>query len=189
MNLRNLGLAAGAELILLVILAGTTLMEVTQKVRIPVIQVVSITQPGSKSKAVSPTPEPAKSKTTAAVKPSPNPGKAVASNKGGQSGDTTGTRPASFPGDRANPVPQSLLDVIYPKAAENEEWEGVVVVEAAIDASGHPTTVKIAKSSGHEVLDNAFMASVMKMRFKPKRVQGVDVPGTVTLQHRFQLDN
>lgn len=187
MTLRNFGLALAAELILLLLLAGTTLMKVADTIRIPTVQIVSISQPGAKLKPAAAA-EPAKAKAHEAVKPSPNPGIKKASDRSGAPGAKTGTEPTSYPGDRANPSPQSLLSVVYPKEAQNEEWEGQVVIEVAVDKNGRATGSKIVQSSGHPVLDAAFAQSALKMTFKPKREKGVDVAGTVVLRHNFKLD-
>ncbi len=187
MTLRNLGLAAATELILLLLLAGFTVVRSAETIRIPTIQVISITQAGAKLKPTTAS-EPAPTKTTQSVKPSTKPGVTQSTTRAGAAGTQTGAAPASYPGDRANPSPQSVVAVIYPKEAQNEEWEGVVIVEASIDKNGRPTATRITQSSGHPVLDNSFATSVMKMTFKPKREKGVDVAGKVTLRHHFQLD-
>ncbi len=48
----------------------------------------------------------------------------------------------------------------YPSAARLNGWEGKVVVRAVIRADGHLLEVKVHRSSGHEVLDDAAMEAV-----------------------------
>ncbi|MCX5722946.1 MAG: TonB family protein, partial [Nitrospirae bacterium] len=48
----------------------------------------------------------------------------------------------------------------YPSAARLNGWEGKVVLRAVIRADGHLSEVKVHRSSGHEVLDNAAIEAV-----------------------------
>ena len=48
----------------------------------------------------------------------------------------------------------------YPSAARLNGWEGKVVLRAVIRADGHLSEVRVHKSSGHEVLDNAAMEAI-----------------------------
>jgi protein TonB len=48
----------------------------------------------------------------------------------------------------------------YPSAARLNGWEGKVVLRAVIRADGHLSEVKVHRSSGHEVLDNAAMEAI-----------------------------
>lgn len=48
----------------------------------------------------------------------------------------------------------------YPSAARFNGWEGKVVLRAVIRADGHLSDVKVHKSSGYDVLDNAAMDAV-----------------------------
>jgi periplasmic protein TonB len=48
----------------------------------------------------------------------------------------------------------------YPSAARLNGWEGKVVLRAVIRADGHLSEVKVHRSSGYEVLDNAAMEAI-----------------------------
>ncbi len=48
----------------------------------------------------------------------------------------------------------------YPSAARLNGWEGKVVLRAVIRADGHLSEVRVHRSSGHEVLDNAAMEAI-----------------------------
>lgn len=48
----------------------------------------------------------------------------------------------------------------YPSAARLNGWEGKVVLRAVIRADGQLSEVRIHRSSGHEVLDNAAMEAI-----------------------------
>jgi protein TonB len=48
----------------------------------------------------------------------------------------------------------------YPSAARLNGWEGKVVLRAVIRADGHLSEVKVHRSSGYDVLDNAAMEAI-----------------------------
>jgi TonB family protein len=93
---------------------------------------------------------------------------------------------ASMPGDRKKPVITSSVDPLPPKEALNNEWSGKVVVDITIDKKGNPIKHSIVKSTGHEVLDTAFVKTIkMYYKFKPKRVMGKNVVGRIRLTYTF----
>ncbi|RAP26612.1 hypothetical protein DID74_01695 [Candidatus Marinamargulisbacteria bacterium SCGC AG-333-B06] len=90
--------------------------------------------------------------------------------------------------DRAKPLLDSHKDPYYPKEAINFSFEGTVVVDVLINTQGRISTVTIIQSSGHNILDEAFISTIKSTYiFKPKRVDGVNVADTVTLAHTFSL--
>jgi protein TonB len=48
----------------------------------------------------------------------------------------------------------------YPSTARLNGWEGKVVLRAVIRADGHLSEVKVHRSSGYDVLDNAAMEAI-----------------------------
>ena len=92
--------------------------------------------------------------------------------------------PGAVPGPRVA-VPQIDVDALYkgyigsvsravhrtytyPKAAARLRIEGKVVIELVIDDSGHIVSTRIARSSGHTVLDRAALKAVAALRGLPK---------------------
>ncbi|MDD2915917.1 MAG: energy transducer TonB [Gallionella sp.] len=65
-----------------------------------------------------------------------------------------------------NPVP------VYPMVARRMGWQGKVVLNVEVLASGSPGQIKLQQSSGHEVLDNAAMQAVRDWRFVAARQSG-----------------
>jgi len=65
-----------------------------------------------------------------------------------------------------NPVPA------YPMVARRMGWQGRVVLNVEVLASGLPGQVKLHQSSGHDVLDNAAMQAVRGWRFVAARQGG-----------------
>jgi protein TonB len=75
------------------------------------------------------------------------------------------TRPASATkadyGWLAESLRRRLAEIKrYPSAARLNGWEGKVVLRAVIRADGQLSEVRIHRSSGHEVLDNAAMEAI-----------------------------
>lgn len=65
-----------------------------------------------------------------------------------------------------NPVPS------YPMVARRMGWQGRVVLNVEVLASGLPGQVKLYQSSGHDVLDNAAIKAVSGWRFVAARQNG-----------------
>ncbi|MGC6367120.1 MAG: TonB family protein [Candidatus Marinamargulisbacteria bacterium] len=97
-------------------------------------------------------------------------------------------KPTSLPGDRSQPAASRSFQPVYPKKALNNDWEGTVKVQVTVAATGKPIAVQVLRSSGHPSLDNAFVRSIKQQgSFKPKRVMGKNVSGTIVLTHTFSL--
>lgn len=65
-----------------------------------------------------------------------------------------------------NPIPA------YPMVARRMGWQGKVVLNVEVLASGLPGQVRLHQSSGHDVLDNAAMQAVRGWRFVAARQGG-----------------
>jgi len=75
----------------------------------------------------------------------------------------------------------------YPEFARRKGWEGRVFIRVSVDASGNPTAVAVAQSSGYSVLDQAALQTVKKWRFRPQVAGGRAVAGTVDVPVNFSL--
>lgn len=60
----------------------------------------------------------------------------------------------------------------YPMAARRMGWQGRVVLDVEVLASGLPGQVRLHQSSGHDVLDNAAIRAVSAWRFVAARQGG-----------------
>lgn len=94
---------------------------------------------------------------------------AAAQSSGGQGGAGTGGNAdiARYPGQVERKVSRSLR---YPKGANGARGE--VHVSFTLDASGNLIRVAVARSSGHEVLDQAALATVQRAAPFPAFPQG-----------------
>ena len=81
-----------------------------------------------------------------------------------------------------NPAPR------YPEAAQEEGWEGRVLLRVHVDASGHPASVDVHVSSGHDVLDKAALAAVRRWTFVPAKRGTTPIDGWVDVPLDFRLN-
>ena len=76
----------------------------------------------------------------------------------------------------------------YPLIAQKRGWEGVTLLEVRVSAAGKPLSVRILKTSGHQVLDDVALRTVQDAyRFEPARRNGEKIEATVELPIRFSL--
>ena len=74
----------------------------------------------------------------------------------------------------------------YPMIARQAQMEGLVVVQVVVEPDGSATSPLVVKSAG-KVLDDAAVAAVMKLQFKPGRQRGRAVRVKMAIPIRFLL--
>jgi protein TonB len=74
----------------------------------------------------------------------------------------------------------------YPAIAQTARVQGVVILEAVIDAKGSVTSVSVLRSI--PLLDQAAVDAVRQWRFTPARLNDQAVPVVMTVTVNFQLD-
>ncbi len=77
----------------------------------------------------------------------------------------------------------------YPASARRDEIEGRVVVHARVMRSGRVEEVKVARRSGHAVLDEAALRAVRHWRCSPASQDGMAVDSWVAVPVVFRLDD
>jgi protein TonB len=84
--------------------------------------------------------------------------------------------------------PRKIVHVapIYPEIARQARAQGVVVIEAILDATGKVDSLKVLNSQ--PLLDNAAVQAVRQWRYTPTELNGVPVPVLMTITVRFSLD-
>jgi periplasmic protein TonB len=84
-------------------------------------------------------------------------------------------------------APQKIDDVtpVYPAIARSARVQGVVILEAVIDARGSVSSVQVLRSI--PLLDQAAIDAVRRWRYTPALLNGQPVPVIVTITVRFQL--
>ncbi len=130
-------------------------------------------------------PAPAESSSTHTSAPTTSSAPAAPAAPGNQRGATDGSvreAPPSFTADYlANPAPA------YPPLSQELGESGQVRLRVAVDASGAPSQVEIAESSGFTRLDRAALSAVKRWRFVPARRGSEAVAGRVIVPIHFNL--
>ncbi|QBQ98879.1 energy transducer TonB [Paraburkholderia pallida] len=80
-----------------------------------------------------------------------------------------------------NPAPD------YPAFAQDQGWEGHVILRVHVLASGTPDVVQLKTSSGHRLLDDAAVAAVRRWAFVPAKRGEDAVDGWVNVPIDFKL--
>jgi len=76
----------------------------------------------------------------------------------------------------------------YPRASVRNEEQGVVTLSFTVAPSGRLLAAKVVRSSGFPGLDNAAYGALARCRFKPARLEGLQVQATVNVQYVWSLD-
>ncbi|MAZ02374.1 MAG: hypothetical protein CMN56_04485 [Sneathiella sp.] len=76
---------------------------------------------------------------------------------------------------------------VYPRRAQDLGQQGTVTLHAEVLPSGDPRELKIAKSSGHRLLDMAALAAVKKWKFEPTSVNGSAIVSWVRVPVNFVI--
>ncbi len=97
------------------------------------------------------------------------------------------TPPAPVHLHRGIEPPKKIEDVppVYPAMARVARVEGIVILEAVIDAHGNVTSVAVRRSNA--MLDQPAIDAVRQWRYTPALLNGQPVPVIVTITVRFQL--
>lgn len=83
--------------------------------------------------------------------------------------------------------PESEIHPVYPRRAIRKRQQGRVVIHARVQADGTVAAVRVAESSGHDLLDAAAAEAVAKARFRPAVRAGKPVSATVRVPIVFVL--
>jgi protein TonB len=86
-------------------------------------------------------------------------------------------------------TPTKVKDVrpMYPADAQAAKIQGVVIIEATINADGRVSDAKILRSI--PMLDDAALAAVREWEFTPTYLNGAAVPVIMTVTVNFTLQN
>ncbi|MCG9056408.1 energy transducer TonB [Laribacter hongkongensis] len=127
-------------------------------------------------------PAPAESSSSHTSAPATSSATAAPGNQRGTTDGSTREAPPSFTADYlANPAPA------YPPLSQELGESGQVRLRVAVDASGAPSQVEIAESSGFTRLDRAALSAVKRWRFVPARRGSEAVAGRVIVPIHFNL--
>lgn len=107
----------------------------------------------------------------------------------GESFEQTLTRltPARVGGDIRQPFKTRDVRPAYPAQAQTDRIQGVVIIEAIIDASGSVANARILRSI--PALDEAAVSAVSRWQFTPSIVNGAPAAVMLTLTVNFTLQD
>ncbi|MFH1077507.1 MAG: energy transducer TonB [Pseudomonadota bacterium] len=111
---------------------------------------------------------------------------------GGKASASTNRRAGSQPGIGGNAYapPRCLVNAppLYPLLARRKGYEGAVMVEAFVGCSGQTNNLRVYKSSGYAVLDEAAITSVKGWLFEPGVENGKKTDMIVRIPVLFKLN-
>ncbi|MEC8494580.1 MAG: energy transducer TonB, partial [Planctomycetota bacterium] len=85
------------------------------------------------------------------------------------------------------PLPGHCPPPAYPPIAERRGLTGTVLLAIEVAVSGVVTAVRVERSSGHDVLDEAARRAVRSWRFKPASYRGLPTAAIVNKPIEFTL--
>jgi protein TonB len=91
------------------------------------------------------------------------------------------TEARGYVGYRSNPAPD------YPALAQDRGMQGRVILKVHVLASGKADNVKVDKSTGFKILDDAAIKAVLLWTFDPARRGQTPIDGWVTVPLNFKL--
>lgn len=91
------------------------------------------------------------------------------------------TPAVGYAGYLNNPAPD------YPQFAQDQGWEGHIVLHVHVLADGHPDTVLVKISSNRKILDQAAQRAVQRWLFSPAKRGEAAVDGWVDVPIDFKL--
>ena len=163
----------------------------------PVEEVLTASSPPPETPEIVETPEPTPTPTpTPTPKPTPSPTpartpkpqstpsrKAVPVKERGNSrrASSSGVKATTKPSYLRNPPPR------YPDSAQRRGLEGTALLRAGISNKGRVQTLRVIRSSGHSILDQAALRAVRTWRFRPATSAGRPVQATVEVPVEFRL--
>jgi TonB family protein len=77
---------------------------------------------------------------------------------------------------------------LYPSDARDDGVEGTVVLTVSIDAQGHVTSAKVARSSGDRRLDRSAAEAVGKWTYAPSLKDGLPTESSIRIRVEFKLE-
>ncbi|MBS41474.1 MAG: hypothetical protein CMM83_07145 [Rhodospirillales bacterium] len=77
----------------------------------------------------------------------------------------------------------------YPSRARRRGQEGTLILRITVSDNGKPFSIKVIKTSGHQILDQAAINAIWNWQFQPAQKRGLAVKASIDLPVVFQLKN
>jgi len=82
---------------------------------------------------------------------------------------------------------ESIIEPSYPIDSRRRGEQGTVLLRVQVGRDGLPTEVDVERSSGYRQLDRAAREAVLRWRFRPVQVNGVNVEARGLVPIRFDV--
>lgn len=86
------------------------------------------------------------------------------------------------------PVAVNRTPPVYPRAAQENNWEGSVLLDAVILPDGNVGDLRVERSSGYSLLDEAALAAVKNWRYRPALKENTPVACRIKIRIQFKLE-
>jgi TonB family protein len=86
------------------------------------------------------------------------------------------------------PVAVNRTPPVYPRAAQENNWEGSVLLDAVILPDGTVGDLRVERSSGYGLLDDAALAAVKDWRYRPALKDNAPVACRIKIRIQFKLE-
>jgi periplasmic protein TonB len=83
---------------------------------------------------------------------------------------------------------ESVTEVRYPMDSRRRGEQGTVVLRVLVGRDGLPLDIAVERSSGHRSLDRAAREAVLRWRFRPVQINGVNVQATGLVPVKFDIN-
>jgi TonB family protein len=101
---------------------------------------------------------------------------------------STANDPFRLPPGARPPVPIHTAEAQFSDEARRERIEGIVLISMIVDEHGMPTAIRVVRSIGHGLDENA-VAAVSQYRFRPATVDGNPIAARITIEVSFRFRN
>ncbi len=82
---------------------------------------------------------------------------------------------------------ESIIEPQYPMQSRRRGEQGTVLLRVLVGRDGKPVDIEIAKSSGFHALDRAAREAVLRWRFRPVQINGVNVEARGLVPIKFDV--
>ena len=107
---------------------------------------------------------------------------------GGAASSAWANDPLRLPTGAKPPVVIHSVDAEFSDEARAERVEGVVLISTIVDEQGMPTEIRVERSAGHGLDENA-VAAVSQYRFRPATLDGKPIAVRIRIEVSFRLRN
>lgn len=83
---------------------------------------------------------------------------------------------------------ESIIEPRYPMESRRRGEQGTVLLRVLVGRDGLPIDVEVARSSGYRPLDRAAREAVLRWRFRPVQINGVNVQARGLVPIKFDVN-